>query len=386
MSQAPNPIYCPALRMKAGELEGVRQLAADVADRVLPRFIVPPQSERDETNPLLFDVDDMPDVSVALGAHWRQRPALIDATHIIDEYGRDRLGVWLPALFERARKSQVRAIPMALLTDLGDAEVPAFRAAITEDESIRFAICVQSEAMVDPELSVTMQVALDRLNLTARDCAVLADFGGSDFTSPTIVAPIISAALETLQDFGPWQQIIFQGTHYPDTNPAKEGTAEIWPRNEWLAWRRAVKFDPTTAEYMTFGDYAADSAKMKFGISNASAIRHIRWATSNDWRIQRAVKSGKDVQRMHEVYKAIFESAEFAGEGFSRADAYVAYAAKNPSAKPGNATTWRQLNTTHHITQAVADIAKIRGIVIKKAPGREVDTQLSLLETVVPTS
>ncbi|RWP76100.1 MAG: hypothetical protein EOR11_32285, partial [Mesorhizobium sp.] len=225
--------------------------------------------------------------------------------------------------------------------------------------------------------------ALDRLGLTARDCAVLADFGGSEFTNPAIVAPIIGAALETLQDFGPWQKIIFQGTHYPETNPAKDGTAEIWPRNEWLAWRQAVKFDPATAEHMIFGDYAADCAKMKFGSSNASAIRHIRWATTDSWRIQRAVKSGRDAQRMREVYKAIFECAEFAGEGFSEADAYVARAAKGSSAKSGNATTWRQLNTTHHITQAVADIAKIRGIVIRKALGKEFDTQLSLLDRAV---
>src|ERR1039458_9421996 len=130
MSQPPKPIYSPALRMKKGELEGVRQLAADVADCVLPRFIVPPQSERDETTPLLLEVEEMPDISVALGAHWRQRPALIDATHIIDEYGRDQLAVWLPTMFERARNSQVRAIPMALLKDLGDAEALAFREAI----------------------------------------------------------------------------------------------------------------------------------------------------------------------------------------------------------------------------------------------------------------
>ena len=37
--------------MKAGELEGVRQLAPDVANAVLPRFIVPPKKERTEAEP-----------------------------------------------------------------------------------------------------------------------------------------------------------------------------------------------------------------------------------------------------------------------------------------------------------------------------------------------
>jgi hypothetical protein len=379
MTQPPKPIYCPALRLKAGELEGVRQLATDVADRILPRFIVPPQSERDEMNPLLFEVEESPDVSIALGAHWRQRSVLIDATHIIDEYDRNRLKIWLPAMFERARKSDVRAIPMALLADLGDAQAPAFRATIATGERIKFAICVPSDKTVNPEFSAAMTEALGRLGLAPGDCAVLVDFGGSEFGNPAIVAPIIGGALETLQDFGAWQQIIFQGTHYPETNPAKDGSVEVWPRNEWLSWRQAVNFDPTTAEHMIFGDYAADCAKMTFDSRGGFAIRHIRYATSDSWRIQRGVESGTDTHRMHGVYKAVFDYHEFAGAGFSKADAYIAHAAKNPTAKPGNATTWRQLNTTHHITQTVADIAKVRGIVIKTAPAIEFDTQLSLL-------
>jgi hypothetical protein len=84
--------------MKAGELEGLRQLAPDVADCILPRFIVPPQGERDETRPLLFKVEEMPDIGPALAAHWR-----------------DRLQTWLPSMFERARKARVCAIPADVL-------------------------------------------------------------------------------------------------------------------------------------------------------------------------------------------------------------------------------------------------------------------------------
>jgi hypothetical protein len=49
MTTVIQPSYVPALRMKAGELTGLRDLAPDVADRVLPRLIVPPRQERDET-------------------------------------------------------------------------------------------------------------------------------------------------------------------------------------------------------------------------------------------------------------------------------------------------------------------------------------------------
>ena len=378
MNPSYRPVYCSALRMKAGELEGVRQLAPDVADSILPRFIVPPKKERNDAEPLLIEMAEMPDISVALATHWRSRPALIDATYIIDEYGRDRLSAWLPTMFKRARAAGAIVIPVAQLSDLGDTEILAFRESIPEQSPLKFAICISSDELVGPELRVTLSNILVALGLNAADCAVLADFAGAELSDPMIAAPIISGALETLQEIGTWRHIIFQGTHYPEVNPAKDGTAEIWPRNEWLAWRAAVRFDPTTAEYMIFGDYAADCAKMAFGGSGAAAIRHIRYATPDSWLIQRAVKAGSDTQRMHGVYEAVCGSGLFAGEGFSSADAFIANGARNPTAGPGNSTTWRQLNTTHHITQVVSDIAKVRGFSIKKAPVSQ-ETQLSLL-------
>lgn len=381
MNKSYRPIYCSALRMKAGELEGVRQLASDVADAVLPRFIVPPKKERTEAEPLLIEMAEMPDISVALSAHWRDRPALIDATYIIDEYGRDRLAAWLPSMFKRAWTAGVIAIPIARLSDLGDAELPAFRESIPNQTSLKFAICISSDELVGAELRATILGVLASLGLDPADCAVVADFAGAELSDPIIAAPIIGGALETLQEIAPWQHIIFQGTHYPEINPAKDGTAEVWPRNEWAAWREAVRFDPTTAEYMIFGDYAADCAKMSFGGGGAPAIRHIRYTTSGNWRVQRAVKEGRDAQRMHGVYKAIVDSGDFSGEGFSSADAFIANGAKNATASPGNSTTWRQLNTTHHITQVVSDIAKVRGIAIKKAPASE-EVQLTLIDEV----
>lgn len=378
MNQSYKPVYCSALRMKAGELEGVRQLAPDVADSVLPRFIVPPKKERNEAEPLLTEMAEMPDISVALSAHWRDRPALIDVAYIIDEYDRDRLATWLPNMFKRAWAAGVIAIPVAQLSDLGEMELVAFKAAIPEQSPLKFAICVSSDELVGAELRATILNILASVGLNAADCAVLADFAGAELSDPMVAAPIIGGALETLQEIGPWRHIIFQGTHYPEVNPAKDGTVEIWPRNEWVAWREAVRFDPTTAEHMIFGDYAADCAKMSFSGGGAPAIRHIRYTTPDSWRVQRAVKEGKDAQRMHGVYKAIALSGDFAGDGFSSADAFIANGARNATAGPGNSTTWRQLNTTHHITQVVSDIAKVRGISIKKAPASE-EVQLSLL-------
>ena len=124
------PLYSPALRMKAGELEGVPRLAPDVADCILPRFIVPPSGERDESAPLLLGLSRTPDISPPLIRAWRRRPALIDSTYILDEFGRERAAEWLPDMFERARKKEAHAIPAALLSDIELAPMPIARRSI----------------------------------------------------------------------------------------------------------------------------------------------------------------------------------------------------------------------------------------------------------------
>ena len=174
--------------------------------------------------------------------------------------------------------------------------------------------------------------------------------------------------------------IVFLGTHYPEKNPAKPGHTFIQPRNEWLAWREAVKFDPSTAQQMVFGDFAADSAKIDFKAGRAQPIRHIRYTTASSWLVVRGENEGSDHEVMKDVFERIVESGEFLGARFSNADAYIYDVACNNAPKAGNATTWRQVNTTHHITRVVVDIAEVRSVPISPLPDAPSGVQQSLLD------
>lgn len=379
MNRLEKILYAPALRMKAGELTGIRDLAHDVAGYVVPRFIVPPLEERNENQADLFPAGLAPDVGGILAKFWQNRRAFVDLTYLIEELGRDRLDSWLPQLFLRARSLKARGIPMVMLRDFAELGASAFKAAIPTDELLQFAICVSSGELVGAELGDKLNSVLDRLDLNARNCAIIADFSDSDFSQPELVAPIISGALELLQDTGEWQHIIFQATHYPEVNPAEPGEDVVYPRNEWEAWRLAVKFEPTTGEHMTFGDYAADCAKVTFGSGGGRAIRHYRYATPNSWLIARGRKNGTDKEIMKDVCRRVVASEHFAGASFSTADAYI-YRTAHGLDGPGNSTMWRQVNTTHHITRVVTDVATVRGIAIAEIPQEPVPEQLSLLE------
>ncbi|MGR3715230.1 MAG: beta family protein [Thermohalobaculum sp.] len=137
MASVTQPSYVPALRMKAGELAGLRNLMPQVADRVLPRVVIPPPGERDQAlEAQLFKVEDEPDVADALAAHWRGRGALVEATHLLPEFGRDAVGRWLPRMLERAPASAPRIGGLAgadcgspVVTEIGDRERAAGGAA-----------------------------------------------------------------------------------------------------------------------------------------------------------------------------------------------------------------------------------------------------------------
>jgi hypothetical protein len=248
---------------------------------------------------------------------------------------------------------------------------------------LKFAICVASGDMVRADFAADVKSALAGLGLEATDCAIIADFSDADFSDPDPVAPIIGGALEQLQMLGNWLHIIFQGTYYPESNPADPGQSTLCPRNEWLAWRQAVNFDPTTADHLIFGDYAADSSKMVFGGKGGRPIPHYRYTTETSWLIERGKASGGYLEVMQDVCNRVVKSGHFAGSVFSHADRLI-YRTAHGLEGPGNATTWRQINTTHHVTRVVTDVAKVRGIFIQElAEERVPQEQMALLDGAV---
>lgn len=382
MSGTVKPLYVPALRMKAGELMGLRDLAPDIAAQVLPRLIVPPRAERDDDlQRELLSGDGVPAIATTVSPYWRNRPVLIEVTYLIDDFGADTMDTWLPKMIEMAYLAGVKAIPLVSLRDLPDLTIP-LKEVITFQGELQLAVRIPSGEMVTPGWRDVLLKSLERIGVAAENCCILADFYDADFSVAARVAGVIQGTLEDLQEAGLWRHIVFQGTNFPDRNPAEPGSDYIVPRNEWHSWQQAVKFDPSTADYLIFGDYGADCANFNFAASRARPIPHYRYATQTSWLVQRGGKTGTDLQIMRKVCADILRSGQFAGRTFSAADDYIYLNAKGFSG-PGNSTTWRAVNTNHHVTRVVSDVGAVRNIGFAKREVEELGEQHSLFGEVL---
>jgi hypothetical protein len=362
MRRNTRPIYVPALRLKQGEYRGLQRLAPDIANKIVPRLVVPPPKERDPEKQRILTKDEIVyETGRRIANHWIMRDAFLDVRFLFREFGESECRDWLPRMFDVARKANAKPIPVVSLADALGLRAVAFRQALATEGATKVAIRIES-GEIDNELASRLAVAMSALGLTPGDCTILADFADADFSDATAVANIAQAALEDLQGIGRWGQVVFQGTNYPEVNPAEPDDSAVVPRNEWLAWKEAIKLDGSSQEHLVFGDYGADCAKFEFKkASGGIPIRHYRYTTPDSWLVVRGSAAGQAEAVMRGVCERILKSGKFAGRGFCSADDFIFKTVKGWDG-PGNGSTWREINTAHHITRVVRDIGGIKGM------------------------
>lgn len=360
MNDLISPTYAPALRMKSGELTGLQCLSPDVAERLLPRLIVPPPKERDrKLQQQLFQLPEQPRVHGMLANYWVGRPVVLQCGYLMKEVAAEPL-MWLPNLFSNAREHGIDAIPAFSLHEIASFS-EATRRSLDRRADLQLGLVIHSAQMADPNLPSQISAALNSLGVAPERSVVFADFSDADLSEPEIVAPIIHASMERLQEIGSWKYVAFQGTSFPEHNPASHNQTERVERNEWLAWAAAVHYQQDTPDGLLFGDFAADCAKMSFGKGQGRAIRHLRYATRDCWYIVRAAEMGRDAVRMRDVCKRITNSSWYDGRQYSVADDHIFRIANNLSG-PGTAADWRAINTCHHVSRVVHDLGATKGL------------------------
>ena len=182
--------YVPALRFKQGEYRGLASLAPDVADRIIPRLVIPPPKDQDpETGRRLTQDEVLYLTGRRIGRHWPMRPAFLEARFLFAEFGEAESVNWLPRIFEVARNAYAVPIPVATLDDMLGVRGEALRLALANDTETRIAVRVQSGEF-DRSLAGRVAAALRRFGISPENCAVLLDFADADLSNVEVVPSI----------------------------------------------------------------------------------------------------------------------------------------------------------------------------------------------------
>lgn len=348
--------YSPVLRLKQGEYTALGQVSVDILAQLLPLFVVPPPKERDpELQRALTSAELIVIPGKRLGRHWPLRPCLLDPRYLFRKLGSRPASEWLPTLLRVAIAADARP---TLVSDLRTVEGKCCEAIQTtvHDITHSFALRITLDELSRSDLQERIHSALLKLVLKPQECFLIMDFGKAEMSDPEAVGDILLAEFQKVMDIGLWGQVIWHGTSYPEKNPASSGRLIELPRNEWLAWSRANSLDTELRKNLMYGDFAADSAKFNFASGGIAPIPHYRYSTPKKWIVVRASDGADTKTAMKEVATKIVGSVHFAGRSFSSGDKYIADTATDKDG-PGSAMTWRRVNTIHHLTRVVTDLA-----------------------------
>lgn len=343
--------YYPALRAKPGEFAACGRLAPRYQGYVCPRFVVPPPTEPDPEKGRVPTLDEIAHImGERLGKSWPHRRAFLDPQLAAAALGDEGVAT----LFRIARAVNSRLLPVLTIADLTN---PA-RQALIRDGDVRTGIYMDFEE-VDP---ATLVEAVKKAGLRPEHCVLFVDFTGAPLGAD--FAPAIGEIFDQLDGAARWNKIVYQASAYPDKLPVGANERTLIARAEWTTFLEALKETGVQPDRLGYGDFGADCGRMVFpkGKGGGRPRPHLRYTGKTHTLVVRGSDSGTFTPTMRNVCKQIVESKEYCGRSFSPADDRIWRNAKGLTDTCGDATSWRELNTAHHLVRIVRDLGAMSSI------------------------
>jgi len=197
---------------------------------------------------------------------------------------------------------------------------------------------------------------LNTLHVERRDVDLILDLGPvHGDLSVRAGGRLVADALRGLSAMDEWRNVIITGGAFPsDLSDFEAGIIGETLRYDamlydYLRQRRRLPRVPT------FGDYAVTHPVLS-GLPYRSSP-HLRYCVADRWLVLKGrLNDPRGHDQFFEICERIAAHPDFAGAALGNADARIA----NPRSKgPGNASTWREVGTTHHLDFVVRRITTL---------------------------
>lgn len=238
-----------------------------------------------------------------------------------------------------------------------------YQAAVAEviaQDHLGVMLRLDDEQLTDLAAAATeINQLMERLRVGPGDLDLLVDLGEVSGNQEAVTVMGLSAIVSGLPNVGGWRSLIVASSAFPENLAGfPAGTVSSTPRVDWAIWLalRARQLPRP----VSFGDYGInhpiqteiDPRIIRMSVS-------LRYTLNDRWLILKG-RNARDYghQQFNRICATLVSRPDFAGNAFSAADHFIAQCAQD-QAGPGNATTWRQVGTNHHLTRVVRDIAQL---------------------------
>jgi hypothetical protein len=350
----PEILYVPVLKARRGELAALAAIQPLTRRVILPLLeIVPGSVEEPERASQLRTVIDRTAKRLET---WAGNRLLLDTGFLPpeatpgEEFG--ALGNFVMAAIGQG----VDATPVVHLGD--DPQVYRDAATLHRELHRGVALRLGTEDLDEDseDIEDVLTELLGTLHVEHRDVDLILDLGAANGDlSVRAGARLVADGLRGLSAVDEWRNVIIVAGAFPSDLSAYEP----WTFGE------APRYDATLYDYLrqrkrlpripTFGDYAVTHPVLS-GVPYRSSPQ-LRYCVSDRWLVLKGrLNDPRGHDQFFEICEKIAAHPDFAGVALGKADARIA----NPRSKgPGNASTWREVGTTHHLDFVVRRITTL---------------------------
>lgn len=359
--------YIPCLRWKVGEYQAVLKLSQSSHSSIFPIFEVSEFGNDREYDferrkrPKTLD-EHLSTFTTNIKRKWGIGECFIDMKYV-PQYqvlgdGRNPSEY----VFDDLDKKGVHFIPMVRFQD----DMPYQNSLQNLINKKRIGLClrVNLDDFADDNFETQAKDLLQSYGLTFGDCDLILDLEIINFEDMTVLSVFLTDLISSKTRLNAWNTFGIIGTSFPQTLSKYKKGISLVERKEWILYKLlSTNLQNRGVRIPVFGDYAINNPILQKVMDwrKVKRMANIRYTINEKWLIVKGenVKDHKSEQ-YRQLCQSIIFSGYYCGPDYSYGDRYIEECAQG-KASTGNASTWRQVGTNHHIEMVVKDVAKLVG-------------------------
>lgn len=345
-------IYVPILKGKAGELGALKELSQNLKSKIFPLIEFPPVPwdyiKGKQAKTIENHLDDV--LKRVVNSWDPSYPIMID-TSLIEENGFDSIDYILKELLSK----KVSVIPVISFEN-DDKFLESIRRNLKDPARICLRINQEQLDKFSP-VQIAASDIFEKLNTSQEYTDLILDFEYLTSEQESMFTSYSRMVINSFPDIEKYRTLSLCMSSFPENLSEQDSSStKIIERSEWVVWNRLLEAN-SIKRMPIYGDYGISNPSIQDidpRIMQMSA--NIRYTIDEGWFILK----GKGVKRsgfeqFYTLSELLVNSGKYYGENYSWGDKKINQKSKKIGGT-GNATTWRQIGTNHHLTVVMNQI------------------------------